>query len=232
MADGPGGVPRHPTSTRDALTGLVDVLPDAVRVIDADTFAIVEVNRADEELCGHLRAEIVGRDAREFWPAEPELRDRVEAHFAEARVRGTARAFALPFRARGGRIVPIDAHTRCVLGDDGQLLVVVAREATPRLALATIQQELAQLRAVRAVANGAAHEINNPLAVIFGSLDLLRGRVSEGTPEARWVERALAAAQRVHEIVSRLERVHAVERLRPHEGLAPALDLRRSSTPA
>lgn len=218
-----------PAPVTGCLGSLVDAFPDAARLIDADTLEILDANHADQELSGYPRAALLGRDAREFWPIEPELRARVEGHVAEVRARGTARAFALPFRTRGGRLVPVDVHAGRAWAAGREVLVVLSRDATPRLAREAIQQEAAQLRAARAVANGAAHEINNPLSVISGSLELLARRVAAGSPEARWVARALEAAARVQEIVTHLDRIRAVERLRQGDGLGPALDLRRSS---
>jgi nitrogen-specific signal transduction histidine kinase len=142
-----------------------------------------------------------------------------------------ARAFALPFRTAAGKILPLDVTTRVIGLDGGLSALMAARDATPRLALELMRQDEVQLRAVRVVANTAAHEINNPLSVILGSLELLRGRLT-GDTEARWVERALSAAQRLAEIADRLDGIHTLERLRREQGLGPALDLRRSSTPA
>lgn len=70
---------------------------DAIRIVEADTFRIVEVNRTTCELFGFAREELIGRDVREFWPAAPELRAPAEAALAETLAQGRGRSFGLGF---------------------------------------------------------------------------------------------------------------------------------------
>jgi GAF domain-containing protein len=86
------------------------------------------------------------------------------------------------------------------------------------------------LCAVTRLANGAAHEINNPLAVIVGNLQLL-ARVTPPAERQR-LDSALDAADRIQDIVRRLSRITRLQELERHPSVPPALDLRRSSEDA
>src|SRR5262249_11474382 len=88
----------------------------------------------------------------------------------------------------------------------------------------------AELRAGALLANAAAHEINNPLAVVLGALELLRGRVPPDGLEERLLWRGLEAVDRIKDIVARMTRITRVERLPgDDERLPQLLDIRRSS---
>lgn len=52
---------------RERFRAVLDDATDAVRVVDSDTHRIIDCNRADCDLSGLSRAQLVGRDSREFW---------------------------------------------------------------------------------------------------------------------------------------------------------------------
>jgi signal transduction histidine kinase len=93
------------------------------------------------------------------------------------------------------------------------------------------RREAAELRAVTSLARAAAHEINNPLMVVTGGLAILAKRLTPGSEEAQWAERAKAGAERIREIVGRMNEITEV-REAPEQGLLPPmLDIRKSSEP-
>jgi signal transduction histidine kinase len=111
------------------------------------------------------------------------------------------------------------------IGLAGRLFVdVVERERRDAL-----EREATTLKSVAELANAAAHEINNPLAVVVGSLDLLGRRLPPGSKEADWVRRSQEASLRIHEIVGRMRHITHLERVETPDHLPPILDIRRSS---
>jgi PAS domain S-box-containing protein len=94
----------------------------------------------------------------------------------------------------------------------------------------TAHQHAEQLRTATRLANAAAHEINNPLTAIFEYLHLLDEDPALG-PESRLrVQRALAQAQRIHEIVQHMGHITRVEvHDRSSDALPDMLDIRRSA---
>jgi len=114
------------------------------------------------------------------------------------------------------------------------LLTVVGIGLLARLFQDVLERERAvELRAVALLANAAAHEINNPLAVVLGALELLRTRVPADGLEERLLRRGLEAVDRIKDIVARMTRITRIERLPgDDERLPPLLDIRRSSESA
>jgi PAS domain S-box-containing protein len=208
---------------------LLDETTEAIRIVDADNHRILETNRADSVLSGQPRERLLGRDAREFWPADGDGRARWEELAWETAKAEVASGFGLPFRAADGTLRSVDLTCRRVAHDGRRYDIVIVRDAAPREALDAARREVLDLRAITLVANAAAHEINNPLTVIVGSLELLQRRLDAGGPESRWIDRAVDAAQRIREIIARMTRITRVEASGSFPGVPAMLDIQRSS---
>jgi PAS domain S-box-containing protein len=214
---------------RERFRAILDEASDAIHIVDVPTNRILEVNRRDGELSGYAREEVIGRDARDFWPTEPEPRARLEAVAREALATGFVRAYGIPYRARTGRIISVDHTSRVVEHGGHRYVIVMFHEAAEREAAEAARREAAELKAVTLLAGAAAHEINNPLAVILGALDLLSGRAPADDLERKWIDQARGGIERIRDIVARMTRVTTVEARPAARGVPPILDLRKSS---
>jgi signal transduction histidine kinase len=85
------------------------------------------------------------------------------------------------------------------------------------------------VRSVARLAAAAAHEINNPLTVIVGGLELLGLNAELDEHSRGWISRALDAAHDIHETVQRMGRITRLEAITEPANLPEMLDLRRSS---
>ncbi len=208
---------------------LLDEASEAIRIVEPATRRIIETNRADSALSGVSRENLLGRDARDFWPQDPEARERWETLAAEAAAVGVAAGFGLPYCGDGGAIRSVDLTMRRVVHGGRAYEIVMMRDAGPREALDAARREVLDLRAITLVANAAAHEINNPLTVIVGSIELLQRKLGPETAESKWIDRAIESAQRIREIIARMTRITRVEASGSFPGVPAMLDIRRSS---
>lgn len=94
------------------------------------------------------------------------------------------------------------------------------------------RRDAAQVRAVMMLAQAAAHEINNPLTAVIGSLTILAGRVPAGGEEAKWIGRAHEGSERIRDIVKRMNEITQVAEMPMPGSLPPMLDIRKSSAPS
>lgn len=214
---------------RARFRAIIDEASDAVRIVDPDTMRIVDVNLTECRLLGCDRAELVGRDVRAFWPAEPELRQEHESLEDDVHARGVARRFGVPYRTKSGALVHVDVARRVVAHGGRRYDIVVARDASDRLALEAAQREATELRAVNLLASTTAHEINNPLAVIIGSLSLLARGVPAGGREQQLIDRSIGAGERIRDIVRRLTSIRRIETESAGGRLPEIIDLKRST---
>jgi len=143
---------------------------------------------------------------------------------------------ALSFAVLGARGIELFAQvwlpflilTLLGIGGVGRLFTEIERARAAEAA----RRETETLRAVNLLARGAAHEINNPLMVVSGNLDLLARQVAAGGDEAKRVERAQAGLERIKDIVARMNRITRIEADATHGGeVPPMLDIRKSSQP-
>jgi len=229
----------HNVSQQHALTAaqqryraIMDEAIDVIRILDPDTLRILETNRADSELSGYTREEILKLTARDFWPDDPAVRVQREAGLAEVLARGHQHAPGVGYRTRAGHVMLVDATYRYLAYQGQGYLITIFHDAAPRLAAETAQRETAELRAVTLLARAAAHEIHNPLAVIMGYLQLLKPAVAHDEKASGWIPRVLEASGRIREAVDRLTRLIRIESA-SLSGAPPAmLDTRKSTTEA
>jgi PAS domain S-box-containing protein len=205
---------------------VLDDATDAVRIVDARTHRILDCNRADCEASGLSRADLVGQDNRAFWP--PGTGEAPAAESADPR--GVARTLAVPFRAASGRLLTVDCSRRVVQYRRRRYEIVIYRDAGERLAGEEARREAASLRSVNLLAQAAAHEINNPLAIIMGYIQMLEDRLPPGTEESGWARTCRNAAVRIRDAVGRLSRIVRIESTQPAGALPAILDTERSST--
>jgi PAS domain S-box-containing protein len=125
-------------------------------------------------------------------------------------------------RRRDGSLVPVAMSARRIVDHDGPVHEGVLVDLTNRKSA----EEAETLRSVAALANAAAHEINNPLTAIFAHLD----RVPAADPaDAARLEQVRAAAARIRDIVSDMTQITRLEPSRDWPfGLPRMLDIRRS----
>jgi PAS domain S-box-containing protein len=214
---------------QERFRAIIDEATDAIRIVDPATRRILECNRADCEISGYSRSEMIGRDVREFWPEEPGLRATREAAFVEAVTRGHGTSLGAPFRARSGCIVSIDATRRLVRHQGRDYMIVIYRDAAERLRAEAALREAAELRSATLLARAAAHEINNPLAAIVGALQLMADGLPAESRQHRWVGQGLEATARIREAVSRLGSITRIVSAPYGDGVPGMLDTERSS---
>ena len=109
--------------------------------------------------------------------------------------------------------------------------IIIYRDASERLAGEEARREAASLRSVNLLAQAAAHEINNPLAIIMGYTQMLEDRLPPGTEESGWTHTCRNAAARIRDAVGRLSRIVRVESTQPSGTVPPILDMERSTSP-
>ena len=180
---------------------------------------LVECSDALTRLLGYgSRQEVLARSAKELF-GRPADWDELIASLAPGVVISNHEA---AWRRGDGTAVAVLINVR----ESEGLVEGLAIDITERNRAEEAERQAVRLRAVGDLAAAAAHEINNPLTVILTNLSMLR---LEGEPAAR-VERILAAARRIQEIVermNRIERVHMADQTSPY--LPSMVDIRKSS---
>ena len=203
----------------NAALGLLWIGPDGV---------VLRVNQTELDLLGYSRDEYVGHHIAQFH-VDPDAMIEILARLARGE---TVDAWEARLRAKDGSIKHVLMAAN-VLRENGRFVHTrcFTRDITDRRRMEEARREADLLQHVASLAHAAAHEINNPLAVIHGSVDLI-ARAAEADMAPR-IEACRESIARIAEI---LDRMNHLARLQLSQGwpadLPPMLDLKASSAPS
>lgn len=198
-------------STRDLLGRLIDATPNPVMASDMQGRVLV-FNRAAEAALGYE-----SRWARDHMHvteiyADPGVARRVLSGIRDS-PSGMMQAVAVRLRARSGEQIPVLLSAAEVYAADGMPIATVGVFEDQRQEVAlrnrlekTTEQLIASEKRAAAieVAGAAAHELNQPLTMVMGALEMLEMRADLPEDVHRRVERAYVQLERMAEIVRRL----------------------------
>lgn len=190
---------------------------------------ITSWNRGAERLYGYSGREVVG------WPIAliiPRELDHQLPTILEQLQRGERIDNYETVRvARDGRRIDVSITVSPIRGADGRIIGAswVARDITHRKESEAATRERDTLRSVASLAAAAAHEINNPLAVVMGQAQLLANEVD--AKGSRRTAEILEAVARIQGIVARMTHITRVEITQDASYLPAMLDLEKSSAP-
>ena len=189
---------------------------------------LLSVNRAAAERLGYVPEEMVGKSLDEF--LAPSVRPMFGQYLDRIVHQPTDEGLMLVVTRAGEERIWTYSNVRTQ--DGGRAYVLGhAQDITDLKRSDARAVEAEALRSVAQLSLAAAHEINNPLTVIIGSLQLLlvRGPVSEETVQC--IERVIRAAEQIRDTVRNMSRITRLELSRQSPTLPDVLDLRKSSTP-
>jgi PAS domain S-box-containing protein len=218
---------RRDEATLARLASIVESSDDAI-VSKTLEGVITSWNGGAERLYGYTAAEAVGRPISLLIPPDRpnemtrilqrlERGDHIEPYeTVRMRKNGTPLEVSLtvsPIRNASGKIIGASA---------------IGRDITEEKRTQAALREATALRSVASLAVAAAHEINNPLTVVSGEVQLL-ARERTGVAETR-IASMLEALERIREVVARMSRINRLEPADPVQSLPEMLDLKKSSS--
>jgi PAS domain S-box-containing protein len=187
------------------------------------------VNASMVRMFGYDRPEeLVGQDYLIL--ITPDDRARIEGYRA-ARLRGAPAPTR--YEARGitkdGRPIWIEILVSLIPWDGATAVLGTFIDITERKRVEAAERDAIALRSVTQLANAAAHEINNPLAVVVGNLHMLGMELNRTAPVQTRVAKARQAADRIRDIVSRMAHITRIKTADASPQLPARLDLLESS---
>jgi PAS domain S-box-containing protein len=167
---------------------LFETAQDGILIIDADTGRITDVNPFLVNLLGYSREDFIGKTLWHFGPFK-DIRASQSA-FQELKSNNYIRYEHLPLETKDGRSVEVEFISnvyetgrkqtiQCNIRDNSQH----KQKEEIRLKLETQLKQAQKMEAVATLAGGMAHQFNNALTVITGSLGLLEGRCHQSVDE-------------------------------------------------
>jgi PAS domain S-box-containing protein len=199
--------------------GIIRTALDAVVQMD-EAGRVIEWNPQAEVIFGWSRAEALGRDLRELIvpPALGEAHIAGVAHFlntGEGRILGVRREIAA--LRSDGKEITVELAITALRQRSGYVFNGFIRDVTERVAAEERLRQTQRLEAVGQLTGGVAHDFNNILTVITGTIDILAEAVADRPMLADIARMINEAAERGAELTQRLLAFARKQPLQPRQ---------------
>jgi PAS domain S-box-containing protein len=158
-------------STEERYQKLFAQASEAILITDASDFRILELNRAAERLLGISRSEAGRQSLRAF--CEVHTTAGAPAQNSEEWFLTVCRQRPLNFMRKNGALTPVEVNGAMIDFDGRAAYQFFILELTERAQLEQQLRHAEKLSAIGRMVSGVAHELNNPLSVIKGYLELV-----------------------------------------------------------
>jgi len=190
-------------AAKEMLTAVIDASPVAILCLAADRTVTVW-SRAAEQIFGYTAEEVLG------WPyalvpagSKPEME--YDDLFARAMAGETLRGIKVKRRRKDGQVIDVSFDAAAMHGPNG--VKAIAYALTDITESNRLEQQLRhsqKMEAIGQLTGGVAHDFNNMLTVITGTIDILAEGVAD-KPELAAIAKLISeAADRGAELTSRL----------------------------
>ena len=186
---------------------------------------LLSVNATAARLLGYAASELVGTNLRDL--LSPSVRDRFPDYLNRIRDAGVDEGVMRVVTRSGEERIWAYCNVRAEEPGRPPHILGHAQDITELKRAEHLARETKALRSVAQLANAAAHEINNPLAIIVGQLEMLRRSLEANGDAVARIDIAFEAARRITAILSRMATITRLERV--DASAVPMLDLQRSS---
>lgn len=205
------------------LNEILSVAREAIISVDGES-NIVLFNEGAESIFGYTAKEVTGESINCLLPEV--LRENHKAQIKEFRDSPEISRFMsqrsgdIVAQRKNGEIFPAEASITKT-DSDANTITVVLRDITERLQSERALHSANRMQTLGNLAAGLAHDFNNILTLIRGSLDLLGSDTLDARQQQHYQEVAIRASDRGAELVSRLLAFGRPQTLNP-EALKPA----------
>lgn len=204
---------------------LVEASRALICVHDLDG-TLLSVNPAAAQCLGYAPSDLVGTNLRDL--LSPSVRDLFANYLRRIREAEADEGVMRVVTRTGEERIWAYCNVRAMDSRQSVYILGHAQDITELKRAELVAREAKALRSVAELARAAAHEINNPLAIIVAQLEMLKNSMRENADVVERIDIAFEAARRITAIVAHMANITRLERA-DVSALSPMLDLRGSS---
>lgn len=181
--------------------GLFDSAPDAIVVIDKNGI-ITLVNVQTEEMFGYTREELVGSSVEKLLPSRLHNMHILQrkVYQSQPRLREIDTGMDVTGIRRDGREFPVNVKLSSLMTAKGLSITAIIRDMTERQKAQEEVARAARLAALGQMATALAHELNNPLQIIQGYLDVILDFAVEADEQENYLQIIRQQIERLHNV--------------------------------
>jgi PAS domain S-box-containing protein len=201
------------------LRSILEQTPVGIVVADAPSGEIRFCNPEAEYLMGHNMADGLARDSLPYGPIDDQGKRRSSENLPLMRaVRRGYRTdrMVMRYRKPDGSVVMFEVAAAPIRDADGRIVQAVAtfHDITAKMKAEEALRQSQRMEGIGQLTGGVAHDFNNVLTAVLGSLQLAAKRVDD--PRARQLmDNAVQAAERGAKLTSQLLAFSRRQRLEP-----------------
>jgi PAS domain S-box-containing protein len=189
--------------TKEMLAAVIDAAPTAIVCLDAADRKVTVWSRAATEIFGYTAEEVLGRP----YALVPEGGEKEFDELIAKAVRGeTLRNIQVRRRRKDGSLVDISFDGAPMYDDNGKVRAIAYAllDITERNRLEAQLRQSQKMDAIGQLTGGVAHDFNNMLTVITGTIDILADAVADRPNIAAIAKLISEAADRGAELTRNL----------------------------
>ena len=192
---------------------IINGISDALMLLDAKTYEILEVNRAFLASYGHEREEVLGKKCYEITHHLASPCHQAQVHsdcpLENSASSGTLSLTEHVHQDSYGQEIFSEIITYPLKDASGQVtrIIHLSRDITEKKHMQSQLLEKEKLNGILELAGAASHEINQPLTVIISGLEQLVKRLEIDNSEYELAELILENAKRLTEISLKLAQI-------------------------
>lgn len=199
--------------SREKFSKVFEMAPDSISIVRIADSIILETNAATERLTGYTRDEVIGRKSVDLnlWH-DPTLRTEFMHRLQQD---GFVEDFEFRIRRKDGTMREALNSARRIDISGEPCFINGIRDITQTKLVQQAMVQTEKMLSLGGLAAGMAHEINNPLGIIFQSALGIQRRLDPTLPATRTEAAALGLdMDAVHTLLERRKILHYLEGIR------------------
>jgi len=215
--------------SEERFRNIVEIANDGIVMVDRERKVIL-FNRRAEEIYGYKKEEILGQEVGILVP--PQYRKMERAWYDILLKTGSSPVLGRPTELQGlrkdGTEVPLEYSFSMHMGVGEGFSIAVVRDITERKRLEKELIDKEKFSALMEMAGATAHELNQPLTTILGTVEMIMRKSREEEPQYRHLLLISKEVKRLSHMIKKIRKVIRYE-TKPYLGEVSIIDIDKAS---